>query len=337
MRRTIGITALLALLYGTALSGKQNVPSPQPGEFCIGRHTFFDFGPPFDFYELFVVRPARGGTSIERITVTPGGMGCTPEKVERQVATVPDSVSSLLAAGNPCAIPEKALRREMKRCKKCVTFSGANVVMQVQCSDRTRLIRSDILDRDMFDPRVRTPEHTAWTMQLLDRLDQAVGPSVMDKPIFAMPDTNSVRLSGNESPTLSELASGKYDALFAGAPHNPSQLYVAAQRPFAGMPDVRLLRSFPAIPDLITLPEYPPLARMTHIEGVVAFTIDLDRDGHSSNLLVASGNPLLRLAVTDAVRHWTFSPQPVPIQVQAAIEFKLHCGKEAESKRAPGE
>jgi hypothetical protein len=51
------------------------------------------------------------------------------------------------------------------------------------------MIRSDILDRDMFDPIPNTPEHTARTMRLLQRLDDAIGPGVMEKPIFPIPDT----------------------------------------------------------------------------------------------------------------------------------------------------
>jgi len=44
------------------------------------------------------------------------------------------------------------------------------------CGGETRLIRSDILDRDMFDASAHTPENTAWTMQLLEKLDKPLGP-----------------------------------------------------------------------------------------------------------------------------------------------------------------
>jgi hypothetical protein len=42
---------------------------------------------------------------------------------------------------------KKPLRRELKRCKKCLVFSGADVVLQVQCGTETCLIRTDILDK----------------------------------------------------------------------------------------------------------------------------------------------------------------------------------------------
>jgi hypothetical protein len=54
MRRLIIICAVL-LCGLPALSQKREVAA-QPNEFVIGRHTFFDIGPPFNFYELFIVQ-----------------------------------------------------------------------------------------------------------------------------------------------------------------------------------------------------------------------------------------------------------------------------------------
>ena len=53
MWRAIVVFALLA----TTAFGKKSPPPPPPTEFEIGQHTFFDFGPPFDFYELYLVSP----------------------------------------------------------------------------------------------------------------------------------------------------------------------------------------------------------------------------------------------------------------------------------------
>ena len=123
-----------------------------PNRFVIARHTFVDFGPPLDFYELFIARSAATGTSIERISVTPPADVCfAPAKTEVASAALSEPPAELLGSTNPCTIPEKELQRELKRCKNCLVFSGAKVVMQVQCGTQARLIRSDILDRDMFD------------------------------------------------------------------------------------------------------------------------------------------------------------------------------------------
>jgi hypothetical protein len=160
-------------------------PAP-PDRFEIGRRSFFDFGPPLDYYELFVVRPAANGTSIERITLTPPvDTGTRQAKVEVASASINESIATLLKSTNLCTIPEKDLRHELNRCKKCLVFSGADVAMEAECRAQTRVIRSDIVvDKDMFDPAANTPEYTQWTMQLLRRLDEAVGPGVMAKPMF---------------------------------------------------------------------------------------------------------------------------------------------------------
>src|ERR1700674_3199567 len=121
-------------LSAPALPKKHAPALPTPDQFIVGRHTFFDFGPPTDFYELFIVRPAANGSSIERISLTPPGDICiAPAKVEALSASSSQAPAELMGFTNPCAIPEKELRRELKRCKNCLVFSGAKVVMQVRC------------------------------------------------------------------------------------------------------------------------------------------------------------------------------------------------------------
>jgi hypothetical protein len=256
-------------------------------QFEIGRRTFFDFGPPFDFYELFVVRPAANGASIERITLTPAGDKCValaPAKLETVSASISEPIAVLLGSTNPCTIPEKELRRELKRRRHGLVFSGADVVMRIECGAQTRLIRSDILDRDMFDPTAKTPEYTSWTMRLLARLDQAVGPGVMDRPTFPILETEGLPAKPYGSVALQDLSAGKYDTLFQGAPDKPSDLYRAAQnRP--PPPSVRLVSSKPVAPEVFGQPDYPPLARMAHVEGAVSFEITIDTNGHPSSLV----------------------------------------------------
>jgi len=71
------------------------------------------------------------------------------------------------------------------------------------------------------------------------RLDDAVGPGVIDKPILGMPDDEKPSAKDSDSQALRELGAGKYDELFKGAPDKPSELYQAAQtRPPA--PTVRV-------------------------------------------------------------------------------------------------
>src|ERR1039458_2383505 len=97
---------LLLLLYGPVLPAERRPAIPQPDHFEIARHTFVDFGPPFDFYELFIVRTASKGTLIERFILTPPGDACmAPAKLEATSATTRETVDALLGSTNPCAIP----------------------------------------------------------------------------------------------------------------------------------------------------------------------------------------------------------------------------------------
>jgi len=324
MRRSAVIClAVLVCLFADAQDSRR--AAAVPTQFEIGRHTFFDFGPPTDYYEVLVVRPAASGSSIERIALTPG-YSCTPAKVEIASASTGESVADLLGGTNPCTIPEKELRRELKRCKKCLVFSGANVAMEFQCGAQTRIIRADILDRDMFDSAPKTPEHTSWTMRILERLDQAVGPGVMDKPIFAALDS-AVPSSGRpKSESEQDLNLGKYDALFAGAPDKPSGVYKSGQNP-PPPPTVRLVSSSPFQPQEVVLPGYPPIARLAHVDGQVSFKVEVGGNGNVTNLVFESGHKLLRGSVEDAVRKWSFPAEAANHQIEGLTEFNTNCSK----------
>jgi hypothetical protein len=324
MRYVVMIGAALILLCPARAQNRSHVPE-QPKQFEIGRHTFFDFGPPTDFYELFVVRPDRNGTSIERITLTPPGMGCNAHpKIETKSALIGKSPQTLLGSTNPCAIPEKEIRRELKRCKKCLTFSGVNVELQVQCGSQTRVIRSDILDKDIFDPAAKTPEHTSWTMRLLQSLDQAVGPGVMEKPTFPTSEEPD-RLASDLDPTfLEDLSSGKYDGLFQGAPDKLSDLYRGSLIQ-GSLPSVRLMSSTPYAPEQFALPAYPLIANLAHVEGIVSLTIHIGADGNIVDPSSYAGQPILRHVVETAVSTWKFPIEAASKQVQITLEFVLNC------------
>ena len=234
----------------------------------MGRRTFFDFGPPFEFYEIFSVRAGNNGALIDRIQVTPPGDVCT-QPATVQVATSPtsESIAELLGGTNPCTIPEKELRRELKRCKTCLTFSGADVVMQVQCGGQSRRIRMDILDRDMFHSHSVTPEHTSCTVTLLERLDRALGTTIMDRPAFTLAEPPPQPIEPPSGPLLDDLERGKFDALFDRGSHAPSELFRQSRNP-SPCPSVELVNSSPFRPTRYELPKYPPLARAAHIRGV---------------------------------------------------------------------
>jgi TonB family protein len=318
---------MMLLTASAALTQTSSSKKPIPDQFLVGRHTFFDFGPPFDFYEVFSVHSTGNTTSIERITITPPGDVCTqPAHVETAKTLVSESTVDLLGKVDPCTIPEKALRKEKKRCKKCLMFSGADVTMQVQCGQKTRRISMDILDKDMFDATAQTPEHTSWTMHLLGKLDQAVGNNVMDKPIFDLPRDRHLSPAATDVGNLDALRNGSFDSLFEKTPHKPSELFRESQIA-APMPAVKLVSSSPSSPISPTLPVYPPIARAAHVTGLVHVQFDVMSTGNISNLTFIDEKPLqlLHNAVSAAVTDWKFPKEIAGQHIEAVIEFNMNC------------
>jgi hypothetical protein len=96
-RRRLQAAALLgfAFLFVAAPAAPQaRKPHGLLEQFVIGRRTFFDIGPPFEFYEIFSVhRTAHNGTSVERIVLTPpGDVWPQPASIEVAVVSTAESV-----------------------------------------------------------------------------------------------------------------------------------------------------------------------------------------------------------------------------------------------------
>lgn len=323
MRPAILAFALLFVCAMTLAKDRKPVP-PMPDRFVIGRDTFFDFGPPFHYVELLLVNPSGEGTSIERVILTAGYKCTLPPKIEVAKATMKQSVVDLFGTTNPCTIPEKDLNRELKRRKHQLVFSGANISMQVQCGGQTRIVRSDILDRDMFDPRAGTPEHTSWTMGVLAQLDHALGPGVMDKPMITLPGDAGGSAQPVDSPAFQEIAAGKYDPLFPGTTDKPSQIYLSTKEAIPP-PTVSLANSSPFKPIEAPLPQYPAIARAASVEGTFTFTVDVEADGRTTNFAVENGAPLFRGAMEEASHGWVFPIQAAGQRVVVTVEFALNC------------
>jgi TonB family protein len=325
------VIGLLVFLCGTTTFAKDaQTVSSAPDRFLVARHTFIDVGPPNDFYEIISVRgTSTNGTTVERLTLTPAGDACIkPPTVEMATSNVPDPISVVLEGRNPCSIPGKALQKELKRRKQGLVFSGAEISLHVQCGRKERIIRADVLDRDMFDPNVATPDNTSWTMRLLTRLDKVFPSGVGDRPMFDSSAEPS-RATTLNADTARALASGEYDHLFAGAPDRPSDLYRASQTP-PPSPDVRLLSSEPFQPEKFVLPGYPPIARLARIEGTVVVTFQVDANGGVTDAQFDSGHPMLRQTVTNAVGQWRFPKEAADHQIKATIDFKTNCPSKAQ-------
>jgi TonB family protein len=318
------LVALLVMSVAASVSVRATGrrPVPPPKEFTIGRQTFFDFGPPFNYYDIFVVRPTQDGSSVKRITVTPAGGGaCSKPTVEDHTVPLDQTPAELLEM-NPCAIREKDLRRKPKRCKKCPVFSGAVINLRAKCGDSERLIRSDILDRDWFAEKPDTPDLTRWTMQLLEKLDARTGPSPLERPVFDVGGAQP--LSPIDQQTARELDEGRFDYLFPGSPVSVSQLYRDSLKPQIN-PEAVVESISPIKPISMTPPSYPPIARAARVEGNVEIQFDVDDSGHVVDSFVAKGHPMLTSAAEQVVRTWQFLPGGGRWQVKAIISYKMNC------------
>jgi TonB family protein len=75
-------------------------------------------------------------------------------------------------------------------------------------------------------------------------------------------------------------------------------------------------------------PMYPALAQQARIEGVVAFSVVIGKDGNIAQIQVKSGHPLLVPPALEAVKQWTYQPtllngEPVEVQTDIEVPFRL--------------
>jgi Gram-negative bacterial TonB protein C-terminal len=317
------VLAVLAILV-SGIAGAQATQTGFPSQVLLARHTFFDFGPPFDFYEIISLKDEGSSTNVERILVTPAGNACVqPPSVEVKVVNIGKSLPEIMQGKNPCDIPEKALRRELKRCKHCLNFSGVNVSLSVSCKKGGRRIRADILDADLFDRSARTPTNTSWTMAVLSQIDGSLGPGVMDKPAFALSAPTADPSRQSDSAMLESLKDGKYDGLF-DSKEKLSEIYRESLAP-TRLPSVEILGMTPAVPLSADPPPYPPIARVAHVEGEVSISFEVTPTGKVEGLSFVSGPELLRHTVSDAVTKWRFSESAATHHEEGTIAFKLNC------------
>jgi hypothetical protein len=314
----------LPLLF-SAVAHAQLSGTDFPDRFLIARDTFWDFGPPFHYYEILSVTPKGHGSKVERVLITPAGDRCLqPPTIEAESVMIDEPIDDLLQGRNPCSISEKDLRRERDRKKKSLVFSGAIVTMQVSCGTHLRNLRMDILDRDIYSETPKTPRQTSWTMSVLDQLDQAIAPGVPDKPIFNLKESDPIPERPPETETIRALRDGQFDSLF-GSSVKVSDIYRQALEPRRSR-SVLFAGSSPDVPVSFTMPSYPPIARVAHVEGTVTFTLDINSTSKVTHLSYVSGPKLLwNSATIDSINGWTFQHEAAGHHVQASVEFHLNC------------
>jgi len=75
-------------------------------------------------------------------------------------------------------------------------------------------------------------------------------------------------------------------------------------------------------------PEYPQLAKMARIQGVVRLEAIISKDGTIQDLKTLSGHPLLIKAAYEAVQRWRYQPtllngEPVEVVTEIDVNFTL--------------
>ena len=75
-------------------------------------------------------------------------------------------------------------------------------------------------------------------------------------------------------------------------------------------------------------PEYPPLAKMARIQGVVRLEAIISKEGTIQDLKVLSGHPLLVKSALEAVQRWRYQPtllngEPVEVVTDIDVNFTL--------------
>jgi TonB family protein len=85
------------------------------------------------------------------------------------------------------------------------------------------------------------------------------------------------------------------------------------------------------------MPQYPPLALATRVEGEVKISFVLDTKGEVASVEVLSGHPLLREAAAAIVKSWKFElPELFRTEWRYDTSFRYHLsGRELETNEAP--
>jgi protein TonB len=75
-------------------------------------------------------------------------------------------------------------------------------------------------------------------------------------------------------------------------------------------------------------PAYPPMAKLSRVQGIVEFTATIGKTGSIENLQLIRGNPLLVKAAEDAIVQWKYQPtllngEPVEVITDIVVNFTL--------------
>ena len=75
-------------------------------------------------------------------------------------------------------------------------------------------------------------------------------------------------------------------------------------------------------------PVYPPIAKLTGVQGTVLIKALISTDGRIDQAQVVSGSPLLSPAALEAIRQWRYRPYflnggPIEVETEITVNFVL--------------
>lgn len=68
-------------------------------------------------------------------------------------------------------------------------------------------------------------------------------------------------------------------------------------------------------------PEYPPMLKSMHIEGMVRLTAIVLPNGNVAAIQVRGGNPILVENAVRAVKTWKYAPGPAQTEEEVVLDF----------------
>jgi len=183
----------------------------------------------------------------------------------------------------------------------------------------------DEAERLLISARSLDPQTNSYTQQLARLYGNAL--------IAGAPFATKARtaLDASTDPTLLSQVGNILRAADRPNLQELGKQFVARAQTYGMRPAV-LVPSIPSVdtPPILrkVMPEYPPAARATRIQGDMHMSIVIGTDGHVSAASVLSGHPFFRDAAIATVNQWLFSPVmqngiPVAARTTVTIPFRL--------------
>jgi periplasmic protein TonB len=176
-------------------------------------------------------------------------------------------------------------------------------------------------------PPAAQPLKIARPMARVLDINKLTAPAVIPAKIKIVADEAPPDLGAGVGGVVGGVPGGVLGGIIGGA--TDSVKTIAPPAP----PERRIVRVGgdvkPPVPISTPQPNYPPVAKAAHVEGLVVIDAIIDEQGNVVQAKVVEGPPLLVAAALDAVAKWKYQPtylngQAVSIRMHIQVIFRLH-------------